>query len=354
MIRFLTLIDGAAHCVAVEIPGTFAAVVARHATAGEAEAQRAFLAAQANGAEQKRDPVAKASGDNGATAPGGEGPADSAAGDASRPIAGGGARDANVSEGVTSPGGENPAPDTESARVVLASADDGRGVGQILPGPDDPGRHPPGHRAARNAAVRRLWEAGTPAPDIARQLGISEQRVYQLRQSLGLKPRPASARKRLRPAPPPPLATGPATGQAAEPDANAPAPEPETAARAEALPEAAPKAAAREVRADNPDDVLTLHGVCLRLVDGDESVTFGGRTMELNAMQARLCACLLRAAPLPVDREFALRAAIIHRVPNEAGLFAGTVRWLSSALAGVGLGLRETKGVGLQITGVAE
>ena len=48
-----------------------------------------------------------------------------------------------------------------------------------------------GWSAEAKAVMRREWEAGTPGPELARQLGITPKAVYRLRSTMGLPPRHA-------------------------------------------------------------------------------------------------------------------------------------------------------------------
>lgn len=119
-----------------------------------------------------------------------------------------------------------------------------------------------------------------------------------------------------------------------------------------AVPAAAPNRAAPRLPA-KANGALTLHGVSLDLTPDEENIGFKKKIIDLTTRQAALAALaavLLRVYPNFVDRRFLANRTLAdvpkHAVETSLDLI---VRDLDKALPGIGLHLKQQKGVGIAL-----
>lgn len=107
---------------------------------------------------------------------------------------------------------------------------------------------------------------------------------------------------------------------------------------------------ARQPARVNGTTVLTKYGITIDLEHDAESIAFNKKTMDLTTRQAAVVATLLRAYPQFVNRPFILKNALAdvphHTQDASLDLIVGD---LAKALAGIGLQLKNQKGVGLAL-----
>lgn len=96
---------------------------------------------------------------------------------------------------------------------------------------------------------------------------------------------------------------------------------------------------------------VTIRGLTIDLTKDEESLSFGGATMDVTGSQGSLAWLLARAAPRPRGEDF-LRRQVWGSDAHAGEKYRVAPRDLGKALAGLGLGLKTIKGVGVQITGL--
>lgn len=93
-----------------------------------------------------------------------------------------------------------------------------------------------------------------------------------------------------------------------------------------------------------------INGITIDLTPDSETVSFGGRSIEVTTRQARLVQLLARPRPAPVAESFLVGALWDGRPPQRAlEQLRQIAADLKGALAPIGLDLRTVKNVGFQL-----
>ncbi len=95
---------------------------------------------------------------------------------------------------------------------------------------------------------------------------------------------------------------------------------------------------------------ITTEGVTVRFNANSESVSYRQKTMEITYRQAQVVAILAKAKPQPVDRKFIIDRAFNGKGRDAAGMALDQIYMdLSKALPGIGLQIKNIKGVGFAL-----
>jgi hypothetical protein len=98
---------------------------------------------------------------------------------------------------------------------------------------------------------------------------------------------------------------------------------------------------------------VTIAGIVIRFDRECEAITFKRKTMEVTAKQAHFIAALARAMPQPVGRDFITKKVFTGSIPPTASLVLDQIAMdLGKALPGIGLQLKNVKGVGFALSEV--
>lgn len=111
---------------------------------------------------------------------------------------------------------------------------------------------------------------------------------------------------------------------------------------------ARPNAKPPMLRRDDPP--VTIAGITISFDQDGESVTYRGKSMEVTDRQAQFVATLAKAMPQPVGREFVTKKLFNGSVPATAAMVIDHIAMdLTKALPGIGLQLKNMKGIGFAL-----
>lgn len=99
---------------------------------------------------------------------------------------------------------------------------------------------------------------------------------------------------------------------------------------------------------------VTVGGITIRFENECEAITFNRKTMEITTKQAHFIATLAKAMPQPVGRDFITKKIFPGGVPTTASMVIDQIAMdLTKALPGIGLQLKNVKGVGFALSEAA-
>lgn len=112
---------------------------------------------------------------------------------------------------------------------------------------------------------------------------------------------------------------------------------------------------ARSRREDPPAETpapaaISAEGIIVNESEGEQSISFNGKTTELLPASARLAAALVKAAGQPIGRAHLVKKVWGASAPASAETMLGAlVGQLREACAGLGLEVKTIRGVGVSI-----
>jgi DNA-binding response OmpR family regulator len=96
------------------------------------------------------------------------------------------------------------------------------------------------------------------------------------------------------------------------------------------------------------DNVVEANGVSINLDPGNESITFNGKTIEVNERQAAMAQLLARAFGQPIGRDHLQKKLFAHRSGDSAVVAVNQLaRDLNEAVRAIGLEAFGVRGIGV-------